>query len=314
MAEKLVVIVGPTAVGKSAVAVDLAQKLDGEIISGDSVQVYRRLNIGSAKITHEEQQGIPHHMLDVLDPDEEFSVAKFQTLVRTHIDQINRRGKIPILVGGTGLYIRSILDPYEFPETSEDRQIRAELHQVAQREGKAYLHRELAAVDPESAARLHVNDLVRVVRALEVYRLTGRPFSDYQRSVVNQPTPGESPYHLSYFGLNAPREWLYERINQRVELMLAHGLVQETQDLLADGYVPALQSLRTIGYRHAILYLRGLLTRPEMKRLLQRDTRHFAKRQLTWFRRDARITWFEVSEQPLEQITRQMTEIICSGT
>ncbi len=313
MKHSLVVIVGPTAVGKSDIGIQVAQNVGGEIISGDSVQVYRQLDIGSAKVISGQRQGVPHHMIDILDPAEEFSVAMFQARVRELVDEINNRGKIPILVGGTGLYIRSVLDPYEFPSVEEDRRIRAELHRLAVEEGPLALHQLLAEVDPESASRLHPNDIKRVVRALEVHRLTGAKFSEFQNTVAREPRLEDSPYRLSYFGLTAPRGILYQRINARVDEMLDQGMLEEISGLLAQGYPPSLACLQTIGYRHGVQCLRGLLTRGEMTRLLKRDTRHFAKRQLTWFRRDPRITWFDVTNIPPAQIIAQMVERICSA-
>lgn len=312
MKDSLVVIVGPTAVGKSEVGVKLAQVVDGEIISGDSVQVYRKLNIGSAKVTPAEKQGVQHYMLDILDPAEEFSVAIFRDRVKDLIKEINGRGKIPILVGGTGLYVRSVLDPYDFPDSDATKEIRKELHQISESQGKGALHRLLAQVDPESAARLHVNDVTRVVRALEVHRLTGKPLSSFRR-LPEQLRLEDSPYKLSYFGLTAPRDILYSRINRRVDLMIEQGLVEEVQGLLKAGYPPGLACLQTIGYRHAVQHLRGILTLEEMIRLLKRDTRHFAKRQFTWFNRDPRLTWFDVTATPQELIVAQMAESICSA-
>ncbi len=313
MKDSLTVIVGPTAAGKSDIGIQVAKVVGGEIISGDSVQVYRKLDIGSAKVVAEQQQGVPHHMIDILDPAEEFSVAMFQERVRELVRQINNRGKIPILVGGTGLYIRSVLDPYEFPSVEEDRRIRAELHRLVDEMGPSALHKLLAEVDPESAARLHPNDIKRVVRALEVYRLTGEKFSAFQHSVSREPRLEDSPFRLSYFALTAPREIIYRRINTRVDAMLEHGLLEEISGLLAEGYAPSFAALQTIGYRHGVQYLRGFLSRDEMTRLMKRDTRHFAKRQLTWFRRDQRITWFDVTRMPPEQIIAQMVERICSA-
>jgi len=308
----LVVIVGPTAVGKSGIGIKLAQAVGGEIISGDSVQVYRKLNIGSAKVSSEEQQGVVHHMLDILDPDQAFSVSLFQERVRDLIGWINRRGKVPILVGGTGLYVRSVLDPYDFPDADSSQEIRRDLHLVVEKKGKGELHRMLAEVDPESSARLHPNDVTRVVRALEIFRLTGKPSSSFRR-LPEDMSLNDSPYKLSFFGLNAPRDILYERINRRVDLMLQQGLVQEVEGLLQQGYRPGLPSLQSIGYRHTAQYLLGHLTFGEMVRLLKRDTRHFAKRQLTWFRRDPRINWYDVTSLPQELIVRQMAESICSA-
>ncbi|HEX3015563.1 MAG TPA: tRNA (adenosine(37)-N6)-dimethylallyltransferase MiaA [Desulfobacteria bacterium] len=311
MKQALAVIVGPTAVGKSDIAVQVAKQVNGEIISGDSVQVYRGLDIGSAKVTPAEQQGIPHYMLDILDPDENFSVAMFQDQVRRLIREINERGKLPILVGGTGLYIRSVLDPYEFPAMQADKAIRTELQTIAREHGSAVLHQRLAAVDPESARRIHINDLNRIVRALEVYKLTGRPFSVY-RNLPEAAAPADNPYNLTFIGLTGPRPELYARIERRVDLMLAKGLVNEVKVLLAAGYHPSVQALQAIGYRHVVQYLRGLLTKPEMTRLLKRDTRHFAKRQLTWFRRDRRIIWFDSITRPQREIVQEVVERICA--
>ncbi|HZW83799.1 MAG TPA: tRNA (adenosine(37)-N6)-dimethylallyltransferase MiaA [Candidatus Deferrimicrobium sp.] len=311
MKPAFVVIVGPTAVGKTEIAVRLAKLIGGEIISGDSVQVYRKLNIGSAKVTPNEQQGVPHHMIDILNPDEEFSVAMFQKRVKDLIVEITVRGKIPLLVGGTGLYIRSIIDPYEFPDIASDNTIRDSLREIAETAGKEELHRRLAQVDPVSAARLHVNDVTRVVRALEVFQITGSPFSEFQNSVSKEPSLEDSPYRLSYFGLTAPREEIYFRINRRVDTMIDKGFVQEVNCLLQEGYSPNLAALQTIGYRHVIKYLRGHTNLEETLRLLKRDTRHFAKRQLTWFRRDPRIVWFDAINSTMSQIVEEMAERIC---
>jgi tRNA dimethylallyltransferase len=311
MKPALVVIVGPTAVGKTEIAVRLAKLIGGEIISGDSVQVYRKLNIGSAKVTPNEQQGVPHYMIDILNPDEEFSVAMFQKRVKDLILEITARGKIPLLVGGTGLYIRSIIDPYEFPDIASDNTIRDSLREIAETLGKEELHRRLAQVDPVSAARLHVNDVTRVVRALEVFQITGSPFSEFQNSVSKEPSLEESPYRLSYFGLTAPREEIYFRINRRVDSMIDKGFVQEVKGLLEEGYSPKLAALQTIGYRHVIQYLRGHTNLEETLRLMKRDTRHFAKRQLTWFRRDPRIAWFDAINSTMSQIVEEMAERIC---
>ncbi|MGE4272885.1 MAG: tRNA (adenosine(37)-N6)-dimethylallyltransferase MiaA [Desulfitobacterium sp.] len=295
----LVIIVGPTAVGKTALSVALAQALQGEIISGDSVQVYQKLDIGSAKPSQEEQGNVPHYMLDALDPREPFTVAQFQALAQKTIQDIRNRDKVPIVVGGTGLYIRSLLDPFGFAEHSSES-IRKGWYDFLAQQGKEALHRELETRDPLSAQRLHPNDTVRVIRALEMCQLTGKPFSEIRGDQDTQYS-NLDPSTL-YVGLTAPREIIYERINLRCEQMLASGLIEETHSLLKEGYSPRLKPLQSIGYRHALLYLYGKVTQQEMLRIFQRDTRHFAKRQLTWFRRDPRIIWHDTYNEKMSNI------------
>lgn len=302
--QPLVVIIGPTAVGKSALGVELAKKLNGEIISGDSVQVYKKLDIGSAKPTVAEQQGIPHHLIDFLDPAESFTVARFQALTRELITAIRSRGKVPIIVGGTGLYIRSLLDDFTFPEQGSDENKKKWLEYV-RIHGNLELHRVLAEHDPFSAEKLHPNDTARIIRALEVYELTGKPLSE-QRSYAdkNYLNLDES---IIYIGLNAPREVLYERINQRCNDMVKCGIIDEVLNILLEGYSPKLKALQSIGYRHVLYYLRGIVTLDEMLRLFKRDTRRFAKRQLTWFRRDPRIVWYDITKSPLSEISNDLS-------
>lgn len=297
--DPLVIIVGPTAVGKSAVGVELAKAVGGEIISGDSVQVYRKLNIGSAKPSLEEQQNIPHYLMDCLDLEEPFTVAQFQVLARERITEIRGRGKIPILVGGTGLYIRSLLDPFDFAEVGSQK-VRDRWMTFLAAHGKEALHQALLEHDPLSYKRLHPNDTIRIIRALEMSEITGKPFSEV-RGNLDSTYPPLDPSVL-YIGLTAPREIIYERINRRCELMLSEGLLEETLNILKEGYSTQLKPLQSIGYRHAIWYLTGILTGQEMMRVFQRDTRHFAKRQLTWFRRDPRITWFDTDSEERTKI------------
>ncbi|MFZ3100726.1 MAG: tRNA (adenosine(37)-N6)-dimethylallyltransferase MiaA [Desulfitobacteriaceae bacterium] len=301
----LVVIVGPTAIGKSALGVELARIVNGEIISADSVQVYRQLNIGSAKPTISERQNIPHHLIDYLDPHQPFTVAQFQLQANLLIEYIKERGHVPVLLGGTGLYIRSLLDPYRFSECSSEhlREKWTDYHRI---EGKEALYEALKLRDPLSAERLHINDVVRVIRALEVYELTGKPLSSQRQLKEYEYLPLDPS--IIYLGLTAPREILYQRINLRCEEMLSQGLLEETQGLLQNGYSPKLKPLQSIGYRHAIWHLQGLLTLSEMLRLLKRDTRHFAKRQLTWFRRDPRITWYDITQTSIENILRDLSQ------
>lgn len=289
----LVIIVGPTAVGKSTLGVELAKALDGEIVSGDSVQVYRGLDIGSAKTRLPEQQGIPHHLIDRLEVDEPYSAAQFKEEALRLITEIRDRGRVPIVVGGTGLYIRSLLDPYTFLESGSPR-IRRAWEEYLRKQGKRMLHQALQSRDPETAARLHPNDVQRIIRALEVYDLTGRSLSSQREFADNE--YAALPDSVVYVGLTAPRDVLYQHINSRCEQMVRDGLIEETLKLLQHGYSPTLKPLKSIGYRHAIWYLRGLVTKGEMLRLMQRDTRHFAKRQLTWFKRDPRLQWYNVAE------------------
>ncbi|NMA68817.1 MAG: tRNA (adenosine(37)-N6)-dimethylallyltransferase MiaA [Desulfitobacterium sp.] len=301
----LIIIVGPTAVGKTALGVALARTLQGEIISGDSVQVYKKLDIGSAKPSLEEQGGIRHHLLDFLDPAEPFSVAQFQNLAQKAIQDIQSRGKIPIVVGGTGLYIRSLIDPFDFVETGSET-IRQYWTDFYQKHGKEALHTELAKIDPVSAKRLHPNDTVRIVRALEVCQLTGKPYSQVRGKKDTQYP--KLPPNILYLGLNAPREIIYERINKRCEIMVEEGLIEEALNIIREGYSPKIKPLQSIGYRHALLYLFGKVTLPEMMRIFQRDTRHFAKRQLTWFRRDPRITWYNTYEEEMKNILESIID------
>ena len=292
MKRPLLVLVGPTAVGKTAVSVEVARRISAEIISGDSMQVYRGMDIGTAKITPAEMGGVPHHLIDIKDPDEPFSVAEFQARVDALIPEIIGRGHLPMLVGGTGLYIRSVLQEYTFTEMEADPELRQRLAAEEERHGRGYLHRRLAEVDPLSAKRLHPNDLRRIIRALEVYQQTGLPISATQ-------TAGEAGprYDDLFLGLSMERELLYRRIDDRVDSMLAHGLEDEVRRLLAR-YRPDLPAMESIGYREMVWYLRGLTTRAEAVALIKRNTRRFAKRQLTWFRKDHRIRWLDATQTP----------------
>ncbi|MHB8126837.1 MAG: tRNA (adenosine(37)-N6)-dimethylallyltransferase MiaA [Desulfitobacteriaceae bacterium] len=301
----LVVIVGPTAVGKSALGVELARIVMGEIISADSVQVYKQLNIGSAKPTISERQNIPHHFIDCIEPDQPFTVAQFQLQANLLIDYIKKRGHVPVLLGGTGLYIRSVLDPYRFLEFSSEL-LRKKWTDFLRTEGKEALYEVLKQHDPQSAERLHINDIVRIIRALEVYELTGKTLSSQRQFRENEYLPLNPS--IIYIGLTAPRELLYQRINLRCEQMLAQGLLEETQGILRNGYSPKLKPLQSIGYRHAIWHLQGLVSLSEMLRLLKRDTRHFAKRQLTWFNRDPRITWYDITQTSIEKIVEDLSQ------
>jgi len=287
----LVIIIGPTGVGKSALGLALAQQIGGEIISGDSVQVYQKLDIGSAKPTPAELQLVPHHLIDYLDPSAPFTAAQFKFLATSLIEEIRDRGHIPIVVGGTGLYIRSLLDPYDFSQHGSE-EIRTKWREFTLQNGNLALHQALKDCDPKTAEQLHPNNVLRVIRALEVFELTGKTLSSERQFRDDEYRPLDPT--VKYIGLNAPRDVIYERINQRCVAMLSQGLIDETHSLLKLGYAPTLKPLQSIGYRHALWYLKGLVLQEEMLRLLQRDTRHFAKRQLTWFRRDPRIRWYDI--------------------
>ncbi|WP_374711864.1 tRNA (adenosine(37)-N6)-dimethylallyltransferase MiaA [Symbiobacterium terraclitae] len=285
----LLVLVGPTAVGKTALSVAVAQEVGAEIISGDSMQVYRGMDVGTAKITQEEMGGVPHHLIDIKDPDEEFSVAEFQARVDRLVRAIHARGRLPMLVGGTGLYVRAVVEDYTFTELEPDPELRQRLREEEARNGPGYLHARLAEVDPVSASRLHPNDIFRIVRALEVYRLTGVPISATQTAAASEPR-----YDDLMIGLTMDRQQLYARIDERVDAMLAAGWLDEVKRLL-HRYPPHLRPMEALGYRELVLYLRGMLTWAEAVALIKRNTRRFAKRQFTWFRRERRLIWLDVT-------------------
>lgn len=286
---KICILAGPTAVGKTDVSLGLAKKLCGEIISADSAQVYRHMNIGTAKLKEEEMQGVPHYMIDVVDPDEDFSVANFRDRAEQLIRDINERGKLPIITGGTGLYINSLLDNLDFTKSISDEDFRLEMQQTAEEKGSAYVHSMLEKIDPASFVRLHPNDLRRSIRALEVYKATGKPISFFQDESKKQPPR----YDYAYITLTMDREKLYGRIEQRVDKMMDEGLVDEVEGLLKMGYGRGLTSMQALGYKEIAEYLQGGISKEEAIRILKRDTRHYAKRQLTWFRRDSRIFWVD---------------------
>jgi len=294
MTDKLAIIVGPTASGKTAVSVRVAQLLKAEIISGDSMQVYRGLDIGTAKIKPAEMGGVAHHLLDIRDPKEDFSVADFRIEAMAAISQITARGHLPLIVGGTGLYIASLLNPYLFPpDTERDDDFRFRMQQIAREQGDIYLHRRLAQIDSVAAERIHPHDHYRVVRALEVYEQTGRTISEIQAQSQNE---HKTAYRTVIAGITMRRELLYPRIEQRIELMLTAGLVEEVKKLLNAGTPISATAVRGLGYRHIIAYLHGLCTYAEAITALKRDTRRFAKRQYTWFKRDTRIRWFDAED------------------
>jgi tRNA dimethylallyltransferase len=287
---QLLVIVGPTAVGKSEVALAVAERLKGEIVSADSVQVYRYLNIGAAKPSPSERAAVPHHLLDLVNPGEDFTVADFQREARRAIAQIRGRGHLPVLVGGSGLYVRAVVHNYAFSPSGRDETIRRRLMREAQVSGTEPLYRRLAAVDPGTAEKLHPNDLRRVIRALEAYEQGTRPLS-LQSAGTTGPDPGEKVF---MFGLTMPRGLLYRRIEARVDKMLELGLVEEVKSLLARGCGRDSKAMLSLGYRQIVGYLSGELSLEEAAALIKRDTRRFAKRQLTWFRRDKETIWLDI--------------------
>lgn len=282
----LVILTGPTAVGKTALSIALAKNIGGEIISADSMQVYRRMDIGSAKITSEEMAGVPHHLIDVLEPTEEFNVVVFQKLAKQAVSDIYSRGRIPIVVGGTGFYIQALLYDIDFTENDEDTALRQSLEELAKREGPEALYERLRAVDPESCESIHAHNIKRVIRAIEFYEKTGKKISDHNR----EQRQNESPYQFAYFVLTDDRERLYQRIDDRVELMMAQGLVEEVRALRESGCQKGMVSMQGLGYKEILSCLEGAISLEEAVYLIKRDTRHFAKRQLTWFRREQEVT------------------------
>lgn len=283
----LIILTGPTAVGKTKASIGLAKAVDGEIISADSMQVYRHMDIGSAKIKPEEMEGIPHHLIDVLEPDDEFHVVKFQQLAKKAMREIWERGHIPIVTGGTGFYIQALLYDIDFDENEKEDACRKELEAYAKEHGAEALHEKLAFVDPASAEMIHPNNIKRVIRALEFYEQTGKRISEHNETQRQR----ESPYAFAYFVLTDDRAHLYERINRRVDQMIEEGLVNEVQALKDKGYTKQLVSMQGLGYKEILDYLDGSCTLEEAIYTIKRDTRHFAKRQLTWFKRERDVIW-----------------------
>jgi tRNA dimethylallyltransferase len=289
----VIAIVGPTATGKTETAIHLARAIDGEIISADSMAVYRGMDIGTAKPSAKDREAVPFYLLDVAEPDEPFSVARFKMLAEEALAAIRGRGHQPLVVGGTGLYVRVLLDDFGLTQTPANPALRARLNAEAQELGAPVLHARLAAADPQAAARIHPNDRVRIVRALEVLELTGIPISVQQAEDAARRKPRPS----RKFGLTLPREALYRRIDRRVEAMIAAGLEEEVRRLLARGFSPALSPLQSLGYKEMVAYLQGACDFQTAVEAIKQDTRRFAKRQMTWFRADPEIVWVDVAEQ-----------------
>ncbi len=293
----LIILTGPTAVGKTGLSIALAKKLDGEIISADSMQVYRRMDIGTAKIRPEEMQGVRHHLIDILEPSEPFDVVQFQQRAKQAAHEILNRGHLPILVGGTGFYIQALLYDIDFTEES-DGNLRRELEQMGEtEEGRRALVEELQRVDPASLDRIHPNNLKRVIRAVEFYRLHGQPISGHNAAEREK----TSAYESRYFVLTDDRDKLYGRIEQRVDEMLEQGLIREVRSLMEEGLTPEDISMQGIGYKEILAYLQGKCDLETAVRTLKQNTRHFAKRQLTWFRRERDVIWLDRQEYPTDE-------------
>ncbi len=297
MKKPLIVLTGPTAVGKTALSIQLAKAVGGEIISADSMQVYKYMDIGSAKIRREEMDGVPHYLVDVLNPDEEFHVVRFQKMSKEAMEKIYANGHIPIIVGGTGFYIQALLYDIDFTESDSDPVYRDELEQYADEHSAEALHDKLRAVDPESADSIHANNVKRVIRALEYYHLTGEKISVHNAREREK----ESPYDYRYFVLNDKRENLYRRIDLRVDQMIDEGLVREVTHLKEMGYHRGMVSMQGLGYKEILAYLDGEISLEEAVYEIKRDTRHFAKRQITWFKRERDVIWINKNEYDYDE-------------
>ena len=306
MKQPLIILTGPTASGKTALSVELAKRIGGEIISADSMQVYRYMDVGSAKVTTEEMDGVPHHLIDVLDPQDSFNVVTFQEMAKEAMKKIYANGHIPIVAGGTGFYIQALLYDIDFTDNDGDMEYRHHLEELAKVQGAEVLHSMLKEVDPPSAEAIHANNVKRVIRALEFYKKTGQRISDHNEEERQK----ESPYNFAYYVLNMDRATLYDRIDLRVDKMIEAGLEEEVKQLKAMGCTRDMVSMQGLGYKEILDYLNGELSLEEAVYILKRDTRHFAKRQLTWFKREKDVTW--VTQENFgfdrEKILNWMTE------
>ncbi len=309
MQRPLIILTGPTAVGKTALSIGLAKRLSGEIVSADSMQVYKGMDIGTAKIRPEEMDGVPHHLIDILMPDDPFNVVLFQQKAREAIEGIRSRGHTPIVAGGTGFYIQALLYDVDFDEENTDKAYRRYLETTARKEGAEKLHQLLLEADPVSAAAIHPNNVKRTIRALEYHHLHGQPISAHNQIQREK----SSPYRFFYFVLNMDRQALYDRIDQRVDAMMADGLLYEVCRLKASGYKKDMVSMQGIGYKELMDHLDGKTDLAEAVRLIKRNTRHFAKRQLTWFKRERDVRWiekdrFKDDDAILDEMIRQIEE------
>jgi len=309
MKQTVIAVIGPTAVGKTALSIQLAKTLNGEVISGDAMQIYKGMDIGTAKVKAEERQGIPHHMIDIKNPDESFSVADFKAYVQTYINEIEGRSRIPIIAGGSGLYIQATLFDYQFPKQQRDPLITERFENIVKTQGAEPLYQRLQHIDPEQAEKIHPNNYRRVIRALEIYETTGFTMSEYQSQQSRTPV-----YDAILIGLNMDRQILYEQINKRVDLMIQDGLLQEVKGLYDQGYNDA-QSMKAIGYKEMIPYIEGKQTLDECIELLKRNSRRYAKRQLTWFRNKLDdVKWYPIhpdtAKQQFSIITKEIEGIL----
>ncbi len=287
--QPMVILTGPTAVGKTALSISLAKRINGAIISADSMQVYKHMDIGSAKIMPEEMDGVKHYLIDEFEPDEEFHVARFVQRAKECLKEIYDNGQIPIIAGGTGFYIQALLYDIDFSEQDADSEYRRELEQLSKDRGAEYLHEMLKKVDEKSAETIHANNVKRVIRALEFYHLTGQKISEHNETEKQK----QSPYNFAYFVLTDDRAHLYERIDKRVDIMVEQGLVEEVTKLKSMGFHREMVSMQGLGYKEILAYLDGEMTLEEAIYIIKRETRHFAKRQLTWFRREREVIWFD---------------------
>lgn len=289
MKRPLIILTGPTAVGKTAVSIQLAKAVGGEIVSADSMQIYKYMDVGTAKIMPDEMEGVPHHLIDEITPDTPFHVYEFKKMAQASMEQIYERGNIPIVTGGTGFYIQALLYDIDFCDEPADHAYRRELTEISEEKGTGYLHDMLRAVDEDSARSIHPHNRKRVIRALEYFHDNGVPISVHNREQREK----QSPYHFLYLVLTMDRQKLYERINKRVDQMVRNGLFEETEMLLAKGYTKDMVSMQAIGYKELFPYFEGSVTKEEAIEQLKQDTRHFAKRQLTWFRRERDVTFIQ---------------------
>ncbi|MFD2045729.1 tRNA (adenosine(37)-N6)-dimethylallyltransferase MiaA [Ornithinibacillus salinisoli] len=302
MKNKVVTIVGPTAVGKTKLSIEVAKRFDGEIISGDSMQVYKGMDIGTAKITTNEMQGVPHHLIDIKDPGESYSVADFQESVQKYINEIASRNKLPIIVGGSGLYIQATLFDYNFANDKRDETVTKRLEEDLKRYGNEVMYNRLRKIDPTQADKIHPNNYRRVIRALEIVETTGLTMSEYQKQQAE-----DSPYDVFLIGLEMDRPELYDRINKRVDQMVSDGIIEEVQDLYKQGYENC-QSMKAIGYKEFLPYLKGESDLQHSIELLKRNSRRYAKRQYTWFKNKMDVNWYSVSPKTINENFRIILE------
>ena len=304
----MIVLSGPTAVGKTALSIELAKKVNGAVISADSMQVYKYMDIGSAKIMPEEMEGVKHYLIDELLPKEEFNIVRFQSMAKAALEEIYAKGQIPIIAGGTGFYIQALLYDIDFNQQDADEAYRKELEEYANTYGNDALHARLKEIDPVSAEKIHANNVKRVIRALEYYKLTGNPISEHNEAELQK----QSPYNFAYFVLTDERENLYKRIEKRVDIMMDQGLLEEVQRLKNMGYHRQMVSMQGLGYKEILDYLDGKCTLDEAVATIKLETRHFAKRQLTWFRRERDVLWLDKSKYNYDEnaVLNEMCRIL----